>query len=182
MLSAIIAANTEPMLLARTLSSVVPAIPEGVVRDGWIIDSGKDTDIAKIADVAGCVRETGEPMELLPQIAQKCASDWLLILDAGVVLEEGWWRDVVEFMEVLPTLKNQEIEAAGFVHASQQYGAWPRIVEFAVAIASYIPFVSIRPRAVIARRQAIIGNSSQAFPPKIRGKSIILRAKAIAPS
>lgn len=182
MLSVIIAAQAEPALLARTLSSVVPAIPEGIVRDGWIIDTSTDADIAAIADGAGCALETGSKLELLPVIAQKCASDWLLMLDAGVALEEGWWREVAEYMESLATGQNGDIDAAGFVHASQKYGAWPRIVEHALAAASYIPFISLHKNALIAKRHSIVGRKIQAFPPRVRGKSITFRAKAITPA
>ena len=181
MLSVIISAQTESSLLARTLSSVVPAIPQGIVRDGWIIDTGSNSEIAAIADIAGCFHEKGAALELLPEIAQKCASDWLLILNAGVVLEEGWWREVAEFMEVYATGQDVNIVAARFVYANQQYGIRARITEWTAAMAAYVPLVARHKNALIARRQSIAGKAIQTFPPGIRGKSITLRAKAIIP-
>ncbi|MGI9402106.1 MAG: hypothetical protein ACR2O0_12680 [Rhizobiaceae bacterium] len=182
MLSVIIAANDDPSMLARTLSSVIPAIPEGIVRDGWIIDADNNADIASISDMAGCNHVTGPVLKLLPETAAKCASDWLLLLDAGVILEEGWWRDVAEFLEAISYDKANTASTARFVFARQQYGAWPRFVEWAVAIASYVPFISLRQKALIARRNLVTERAFNAFPPGIGGKPVILRTKAIEPS
>jgi hypothetical protein len=181
MLSAVIAAQAEPSRLAATLASIVPAIPEGVVRDGWIIDTAGNSDIGTIADLAGCEHQTGAINEVLPEIARNCVSDWLLLIDSGVILEEGWWRETAKYMDLLGRGEFEGITCASFSYASPRYGFWPRFSESLILMASYLPFAAVRRHAIIVSRQTVLQKTGFGFPPGYPGRVTVLRSKAIVP-
>lgn len=181
MLSAVIAAQAEPSRLAGTLASIVPAIPQGVVRDGWIIDIAGNSEIGTIADMAGCEHRTGKIDEVLPVVARNCVSDWLLLIDSGVILEEGWWRETAKYMELLAQGEFEGVTCASFSYASPRYGFLPRLAESLFLMASYLPFAAVRRHAIIVSRQTVLEKAGSGFPPGYRGRVTVLRSKAIVP-
>jgi hypothetical protein len=181
MLSAVIAAQAEPSRLADTLASIVPAIPQGVVRDGWIMDTAGNSQIGTIANMAGCEHRTGPIHEVLPVVARECTSDWLLLIDSGVILEEGWWRETAKFMELLAQGEFEGVTCASFSYATPKYGLLPRISESLILMASYLPFAAVRRHAIIVSRKTVLEKTGAGFPPGYRGKVTVLRSKAIVP-
>ncbi len=88
MISVIIATRNDQRRLARTLTALVPSAVDGLVRQVIVADSGSSDSTLEIADDAGAVVVKGP-------LAQACASakeDWLLILDPGARLADGWER------------------------------------------------------------------------------------------
>jgi len=83
--AAILAVGGDEERLARTLASLMPAVLEGFLREAAVVDGSRSPGPALIADHAGCA--------LVPDLraaAQAARCDWLLILEAGARLEEGW--------------------------------------------------------------------------------------------
>ena len=95
MISVLINGGEDGRALARTLHVLVTGAVNGIVRDVTILDSGSNGEIAAIAEHAGCrLIEASRLRDGLMQA--RC--DWLLLLEAGSVLEPGWTEAVSAHM------------------------------------------------------------------------------------
>ena len=92
MLTVLIDAAEDPNGLALTLSTLVAGAVEGLVREVVVIDRGLDDATRKVADHAGCRIVSGET---LPAIVGAAKGDWLLLLEPGARLVDGWIDEVV---------------------------------------------------------------------------------------
>lgn len=91
MLSVLIETRNDEEGLARTLASLVGGAVEGVVRDVIVCDAGSTDQTHRVAEHAGCHYVTGG---IAAGIAQ-AKGDWLLFLEPGARLAEGWIDEVV---------------------------------------------------------------------------------------
>ncbi|MDG4876594.1 glycosyltransferase [Mesorhizobium sp. WSM4935] len=91
MLSVVIETKNDEEGLARTLASLVGAAVEGVVRDVIVCDQGSTDQTHRVAEHAGCHHVTGG---IAVGIGQ-AKGDWLLLLEPGARLAEGWIDEVV---------------------------------------------------------------------------------------
>jgi glycosyltransferase involved in cell wall biosynthesis len=96
MISVVMATFNDAATLGPTLSALVPAAVDGLVREVILADAGSTDATLDIADDAGArlVMCAGPPGE---RIARGCAAargDWLLILETGPVPPAGWQRAV----------------------------------------------------------------------------------------
>ncbi|MEW6634940.1 MAG: glycosyltransferase [Pseudomonadota bacterium] len=91
MLSVLIETRNDEEGLARTLASLVGGAVEGVVRDVIVCDAGSTDQTHRVAEHAGCHCVTGG---IAAGIAQ-AKGDWLLFLEPGARLAEGWIDEVV---------------------------------------------------------------------------------------
>ena len=96
MLSVVIETHDDEGRLARTLSSLVPAAVEGVVRDVVVADRGSSDLTHRVADTAGCVFVTGGDAATA---IRKARGDWLLFLEPGSRLMDGWMEAVTMHTE-----------------------------------------------------------------------------------
>jgi glycosyltransferase involved in cell wall biosynthesis len=96
MLSVIIETKNHAEDLARTLSSLVPAAVEGVVRDVTVRDHGSSDETRKVCEHAG-VRwlEVGD----IGHAIKQTRSDWILLLAPGARLMDGWIEPVAIHMQ-----------------------------------------------------------------------------------
>lgn len=147
MFNVVIGAETGPEGLARTLNSLIPAIPEGIVREGWIVDPAGRNEIERIADASGCAYSASKFAEAVEQAA---GGGWTLLIEAGVVLEEGWWREVAAFVE---SARADGAGLAVFTYADSRYGLRARIGEWVRTM----PVVLSKPAARL-RARAIVPN------------------------
>lgn len=87
MLSVLIETKNDEDALARTLSSLVSAAVQGVVREVIVCDGGSSDSTQKVAEHAGChflnVATAGAG-------ARSAKSEWLLLLEPGAKLIDGW--------------------------------------------------------------------------------------------
>lgn len=88
MFSAIIECGEDERALARTLSVLVPAAVDGLLRDVAVL-AGMPADhrIVQVCEHAGCDLR---PRDALRQVIADCRAEWLVFLEAGAVLEPGW--------------------------------------------------------------------------------------------
>lgn len=93
MLSVLIETRNDEEGLARTLSSLVSAAVEGVVRDVIVRDRGSTDGTGRVAEHAGCV---WLPEAGVAEAIRCCRADWLLLLQPGARLEAGWTEAVLE--------------------------------------------------------------------------------------
>lgn len=91
MLSVLIETMNDEEALARTLSSLIGAAVDGVVRDVVVCDRGSSDHTAHVADHAGCVWL--EEADIAAGI-RRAKGDWLVILEPGARLQ-GEWAEAV---------------------------------------------------------------------------------------
>jgi hypothetical protein len=90
MLTVLIETLNDEEGLARTLASLVGGAVEGVVRDVVVCDSGSTDQTHRVAEHAGCHYVSGG---IAAGISQ-AKGDWLLLLEPGARLAEGWIDEV----------------------------------------------------------------------------------------
>jgi glycosyltransferase involved in cell wall biosynthesis len=87
MLSVLMETRNDEERLAVTLASLVGGAVEGMVREVVVCDAGSTDRTRDVAEHAGCRIMAGGGIAM--GIAQ-ARSDWLLFLEPGARLEEGW--------------------------------------------------------------------------------------------
>jgi glycosyltransferase involved in cell wall biosynthesis len=92
MLSVLIETLNDEEGLARTLASLVGGAVEGVVREVIVCDAGSTDQTHRVAEHAGCqyVAAGGIAAGI-----RQAKGDWLLLLEPGARLTDGWIDDVV---------------------------------------------------------------------------------------
>ncbi|GGA77084.1 glycosyl transferase family 2 [Brucella endophytica] len=99
MVSVIIETKNDEEALARTLAGLVSGAVEGLVRDVLVVDHGSSDHTRDVADAAGCVFLANKPFA---DAVRQARGDWLLLLEPGARLLEGWPEAVRDHIEVLP--------------------------------------------------------------------------------
>ncbi|QPC94201.1 glycosyltransferase [Mesorhizobium sp. INR15] len=92
MLSVLIETHNDEEGLARTLASLIGGAVEGVVRDVIVCDTGSSDQTHRVAEHAGCQYLAGGG---IAAGIKQAKGDWLLLLEPGARLVEGWIDDVV---------------------------------------------------------------------------------------
>jgi cellulose synthase/poly-beta-1,6-N-acetylglucosamine synthase-like glycosyltransferase len=92
MLSVLIETRNDEEALARTLASLIGGAVEGVVREVIVCDTGSTDQTHRVAEHAGCqyVASGGVAAGI-----RQAKGDWLLLLEPGARLMEGWIDVVV---------------------------------------------------------------------------------------
>ncbi len=96
MLSALIETLNSERPLAHTLSALVPAVVDGLLRRVYVIDRGSSDETALVAQGAGCSlygkAEIGAALD-------EIRTPWVLILKPGAIPGEGWEEIARRHME-----------------------------------------------------------------------------------
>ncbi|MDW6020840.1 glycosyl transferase family 2 [Mesorhizobium sp. BAC0120] len=92
MLSVLIETRDDEEALARTLASLIGAAVEGVVREVIVVDLGSTDQTRYVAEHAGCHFLTDGGIAAAITAAK---SEWLLLVEPGARLVEGWTEPVV---------------------------------------------------------------------------------------
>lgn len=99
MISAILAAGNDETGLALTLSALVPAATEGIIRDAVVVCDGSGDGTPEVADAAGCVIVRADGGDGRRRAAESARADWLLFLPSGSVLEGAWPAEALAFID-----------------------------------------------------------------------------------
>lgn len=121
--------------LAATLSSLVPAVVEGVVRQVIVVDGGSCDRTLKIAEDSGAdiVRAERGRGQQLAAGARHAKHHWLLFLHSDTMLDAGWEREIGAFIERVE-IGQRPLTAASFRFALDDLGFLPRLIEAGVAL------------------------------------------------
>ncbi len=93
MLSVLIETRNDEEGLTRTLASLVPAAVEGMVREVIVCDRDSTDHTHRVAEHAGChFIATGG----IAAGIRQAKSEWLMFLEPGARLAEGWTDSVAE--------------------------------------------------------------------------------------
>ncbi|HEY7459604.1 MAG TPA: glycosyltransferase [Xanthobacteraceae bacterium] len=99
MITVVIPTLDSERVLIPTLAALVPGSAEGLVCEVLLADGGSRDETRTIADAAGCEFIGGPPDETRLKFAAASArGTWLLFLDPGTALDEGWTREVRAFL------------------------------------------------------------------------------------
>jgi rSAM/selenodomain-associated transferase 2 len=135
MISVIIPTLNAEAGLAPTLAALVPAALDGLVKEAIIVDGGSSDATARIANEAGTeflTRRGGRGCQLAAG-AERARFPWLLFLHADTILEPGWEREALAFMEDIDSGRRPPA-AAAFRFALDDTGFRPRLLERLVAL------------------------------------------------
>ena len=135
MISVVIPTLNAESGLAASLSALVTATVDGLVREVIIVDGGSTDRTLMIADQAGARIVASRPGRgrQLQAGAEAARFDWLLFLHADTVLEAGWEREVAALVERVEIGQRPET-AASFRFALDDLGFMPRLIEWGVAL------------------------------------------------
>lgn len=95
MLSVLIVTRNSEKLLANTLSALVPAVVDGLLRRVIVVDQNSQDQTKLVAEGAGCTLYNDDE---LAEALGALRTEWLLILQPGVTLSDGWEDAVREHM------------------------------------------------------------------------------------
>ncbi len=92
MLSVLIETRNDEEALSRTLGSLIGGAVEGAVREVIVCDRGSTDHTRYVAEHAGCnfIADGGIAVGIA-----RAKSDWLLIIEPGARLLDGWIEPVV---------------------------------------------------------------------------------------
>ncbi len=135
MISVVIPTLNAEANLPDTLSALIPATVDGLVREVIIVDAGSSDSTREIADAAGAEVVATSPSRggQLMAGAARAKHPWLLFLHADTVLDVGWEREASHFMERVDTGRAKPA-AAAFRFALDDEGLAPRFLEGLVGL------------------------------------------------
>jgi rSAM/selenodomain-associated transferase 2 len=121
--------------LAATLTALVPAIVEGLLREVIVVDGGSRDRTLRIADAAGVevVQSARGRGTQLATGAERARSPWLLFLHADTVLQRGWEDEIAALIERVD-IGQRPATAAAFRFALDDTGFKPRLIEAGVTL------------------------------------------------
>jgi rSAM/selenodomain-associated transferase 2 len=137
MISVVIPTLNSEAGLAATLTSLVPAAVDGLVREAIVVDGGSTDRTLEIIDHAGAdivKAEAGRGTQLRAGAA-RARFPWLLFLHADTELEPGWEREVSQFIDRVEAGRRRDT-AAAFRFAVDDEGVAPRLLEGMSALRS----------------------------------------------
>lgn len=130
MISVVIPVLNAQATLPETLTALIPAAVEGLIREVIVVDGGSTDQTRLVAEGAGAEVIAASPSrggQLLAGAA-RAKHPWLLFLHADTVLDPGWEREATHFIERIDTGKAKPA-AAAFRFALDDIGLAPRILE-----------------------------------------------------
>jgi rSAM/selenodomain-associated transferase 2 len=121
--------------LPSSLSALVPAVVDGIVREVIVVDGGSTDRSCEIADQAGAtvVHAASGRGRQLAEGAAHARFPWLLFLHADTVLEDGWHREAQTFIDRVDG-GARPVSAAAFRFALDDLGLKPRLLETLVSL------------------------------------------------
>ena len=135
MISVVIPTLNAEAGLTATLSALVSATVDGLVREVIIVDGGSTDLTLKIAEAAGTEivhSQRGRGGQLIAG-AERARFPWLLFLHSDTVLEPGWGAEVAAFIQRVD-IGQRPAAAAAFRFALDDAGFKPRLVEAGVRL------------------------------------------------
>ncbi len=135
MISVVIPTLNSERTLPETLSALIPAAVDGLVREVIISDGGSTDETRKIAEGCGAeflIGASGRGGQLA-RGADRTKGSWLLFLHADTVPQGEWMREVADFACAVDQGKRPPA-AAAFRFKLDDRGLKPRVLESLVSL------------------------------------------------
>jgi len=135
MISVVIPTLNAQAELPKTLTALVPAAIDGLVKEVVIVDGGSDDATRRIADEAGArvvMSERGRGQQLACGAAE-ARGRWLLFLHADTVLQAGWEEDAFRHIQKVESMEMED-RAAAFRFRLDDDGLMAAYLQGAVAL------------------------------------------------
>lgn len=96
MLSIVLYTQNSAEALARSLTALVPAVVDGVLRRVIVIDGGSQDQSLLVAEGMGC---DVFPETKFKEALERISAAWVLLLQPGAILPDGWEAIARKHME-----------------------------------------------------------------------------------
>ncbi len=189
MISVVMATCNDERRLIPSLSSLVPGVAQGLVRELIVADCGSTDETLAVVDAAGgdsfsCSGARGVGLR---QAAARARAPWLLFMPAGPVLEEGWVREVSHFIDLSTRLDKRGPQAALFRYGLEGFGLKPALAEWRARarLSARMGPRPEQPLLIAASRYAALGGHAPterpeaAFGRRLGARYVLLRARAL---
>jgi len=178
MISVLIPTLNSERLLIPTLSALVAGSAEGLLREVVLADGGSTDGTEKIADAAGCEFRRGpsDEGERLQAAASAVRGNWLLILEPGCVLDEGWTREVAKFVEGAERSEQASFCAAVFRMTIDDYGFAARVKEIVAMMRLAITGRPQPPQGLLIAKRLFLQRGGKAR------RVVMLRTRVVIPA
>lgn len=176
MISVVIPTLDAEATLAATLTALVPAAVDGLVREVIVADGGSRDRTLKIADQSGAeVIEAARGRGVqLKSGAARARSPWLMFLHADTQLEPGWEREVRQHIERIEEGRRTD-KAAAFRFLLDDEGWKARSLERAVAARSRMLALPYGDQGLLISRQLYVAIGGYADLPLMEDVDIVRR-------
>jgi len=128
MITALVHAERNVQALSATLSALVPAVVDGLIRDAVVIGQHDQQQLVDIAEAVGAifvvVAERDDPWR---RGAEAARGEWVLCLKAGDVLVDSWARNIERFLNTQSSCRFGRISRRGcsrIEHYAAHAGSW----------------------------------------------------------
>ncbi|MEP3048618.1 MAG: glycosyltransferase [Roseibium sp.] len=141
MISVVIPTDNSETELVHTLSALVPAAAEGVVREVVVVDGGSKDNTDQVADAAGCewvVLDGSRSERLVHGASLAKRGEWLLFLRPETLLESGWHHEAQAFIDRASRAPNGARTAASFRLRYEAFGLGARFSEMLAGFRSQL--------------------------------------------
>jgi glycosyltransferase involved in cell wall biosynthesis len=167
MLSVVIPTRNSEQALARTLSSLVAAAAEGVVREVIVVDAGSTDGTRIVADAAGCAlveMDAGWCARIAAGVDAARRVPWFLVLAPDVHLEGEWFREAASFVDRVERSGRAGRTVATFRLAYDEFGWKARLAERLQAIAQGLLGAPLREQGLLVASDTL-RRAAHAAPP-----------------
>ncbi|MEP3429125.1 MAG: glycosyltransferase [Roseibium sp.] len=141
MISVVIPTKNSETELVHTLSALVPAAAEGVVREVVVVDGSSTDNTDQVADAAGCewaVLDGPRSERLAYGAFLAKRGDWLLFLRPETLLEGSWHQEVQAFIDRASRAPDGARTAAFFRLRYEAFGMGARFSEMLASFRSQL--------------------------------------------
>lgn len=123
-ISVIIPTLNDERRLVPTLAALVAGAADGLIVEAVVADGGSEDGTEAVADVAGCrfVQGPADVGARLSAAAAGTKAPWLMFVRPGVLLDEGWIREVRGFLDQVSRRGEADRRAAVFALGIDDYG------------------------------------------------------------
>lgn len=141
--------------LIGTLSALVSAAAEGVVRDVVLVGDSRNADLVEIAEVTGAVlrhHEGHRAAALRVGGMSDVRGEWLLFLEPGVRLEPDWFHSAAEFIQQAVQMGRRD-KVATFRYRPQSKHLRDQLRRFGFGLRAQTAGVPARDQGLLINRQ-----------------------------